>query len=129
MTDEQLKEIAARAEAATPGPWKNYDPMTTDKMEVKDSKGQVCCSEFYMYEYPECYSNGEFIAHARTDIPALLAHIAHQRQALGWLAEKCATGICAQPGTCTGRNQLNTCTRCWLQFSLNATKEASNDWN
>jgi hypothetical protein len=54
MDDKQLTEIEARVSAATPGPWTTYDD---------DSE-----------------ADAEFIAHAREDIPALLAEVKQLRE-------------------------------------------------
>lgn len=78
LTDEQLTEMEARCNAATPGPW--------------ETRGNDC-PEAIQNVYANCYSvatvrlypggdrllvrtaNAEFIAHARSDIPALLAEV------------------------------------------------------
>lgn len=73
LTAEQIAEIRARAEAATPGPWTVF---------ARDSSGQAV--DYFLgfdIEGPEEAQRGmfanradaEFIAHAREDIPALLA--------------------------------------------------------
>jgi len=72
LTQEQIEEIRKRAEDATPGPWK----VGVD--------GYVCNAGFYVTDtiVEDITSNifekedAEFIANARQDIPALLAHIA-----------------------------------------------------
>lgn len=67
MTPEQLAEIRARAEAATPGPW-----------------GAVKWSALWEIRTPAVepgvafeldHADAEFVSHARTDIPALLDYI------------------------------------------------------
>lgn len=76
LQPEELKAIEARCEAATPGPW-----------------GRGCLDEEMVYATTEIASTGEngplvaetyavnassdadFIAHARTDIPRLIATI------------------------------------------------------
>jgi len=77
MSDEKLIEIKRRSEAARPGPWKSYIegrdhesgsnfvmvPNESSKTSVLEFSGQV--SE----------ADQDFIAHAREDIPALLAEI------------------------------------------------------
>lgn len=76
MTPEQIAEIRARAEATTPGPWRARDaeffqhiilgPGPTD--ELGESRPQVVAAT----QNVGWRSNAEFIAHARTDVPALL---------------------------------------------------------
>jgi hypothetical protein len=63
MTEDKLKEIRARCEAATPGPW----GVRIDK----DSLFPVQYSGWVGYEN----ADAEFIANAREDIPMLLAEI------------------------------------------------------
>ena len=80
MTDEELKEIGARCQAATPGPWRAY-------VEGRDHESG---SSFIMTG--EGRNRGEdielagatvadydFIAHARQDVPRLLAEIERLR--------------------------------------------------
>ena len=70
MTKEQLAEIKARAEAATPGPW-----------EYIERKGfpTITSEGFRQSSEPWFDISGDedaiFCAHARTDIPALLAEV------------------------------------------------------
>jgi len=76
-----MGEIEARVNAATPGPW------------AVDELGDVeTVPEFDLHRFdimPETIArtelrkeDGEFIAHVRTDIPALLAMVREQRAAL-----------------------------------------------
>lgn len=77
-----IKEIRARAEAASPGPWVccTWDPMepphvavqsVIDKIKVCDSRSNVASP-----------ADAEFIAHAREDIPALIARVEELEAAL-----------------------------------------------
>lgn len=77
LSAERLAEIAARAGAATPGPW------CTDAWEIYQGAkyepglsmwiGETCRGT----STPEQdRADAEFIAHARTDVPALLARVA-----------------------------------------------------
>ena len=81
MTPEQLAAIRARAEAATPGPWR----------VVEDIEWGTGAAEYHWYRYvdgPTDYGDeygyeyqilsredAAFIAHAREDIPALVAEV------------------------------------------------------
>lgn len=74
--NKRLEEIKARCEAATSGPWemrKHCDE--SDHMQIHDTKGIVCETSLFGFEYPEQWCNGEFIANARQDIPYLLDYI------------------------------------------------------
>jgi len=65
-----LDAIRARAEAATPGPWRaeQYDDCFIEpKICMIPANG--------CYDYKKFWGNSQFIAHAREDIPALLDYI------------------------------------------------------
>lgn len=83
LTKAELAEIRARADAATEGPWE----MSIDKDDglddvyvhpVHDPKA-VAFTRFdgpYVFKVnPNDSVDADFIAHSRTDIPILLAHI------------------------------------------------------
>ncbi|MCM3314835.1 hypothetical protein M3626_20785 [Psychrobacillus sp. MER TA 17] len=83
-TDEQLAEIRERCDKATKGPW--FPSLLTDGYIAQGSEFNVVAS---VLEYNEDGSvhatlgnenyenNREFIAHAREDVPMLLAEIEH----------------------------------------------------
>jgi hypothetical protein len=83
LTQEQLEAIRQRAEKATPGPWE-FD-------------GVFYCGEFPYYidlitgagdiGVRHNKDDATFIAHARTDIPALLDHIAELEAELACLKD------------------------------------------
>lgn len=60
-----LEAISARAEAATPGPWETLDNITTAVW----SGGNPIALTY------QSMPDADFIAHAREDIPALLAEV------------------------------------------------------
>lgn len=86
--------IAARAEAATPGPWEfnggDYEART-QLFATFDSDADEYDADILSAE--ECAEllispdNADFIAHAREDIPTLLAALATAEQAAEDLAE------------------------------------------
>jgi len=82
MTPEELKEIDERADKATPGPWttetpkKDEDGWTQGVSVASTGRGSIIYSLTEGGAFP--YNDRYFIAHARTDIPALLAHIREQ---------------------------------------------------
>ena len=86
MTPMELAEIEARANAATPGPWevgvlrRECDHPTTNQFTEERSvfpplgeSGPVALAAEGEHE------NGAFIAHARTDVPALIAEVKRLR--------------------------------------------------
>ncbi|WP_431781779.1 hypothetical protein [Streptomyces chumphonensis] len=81
MTPERLAEIAAREAAATRGPW-GLDPegvfgSGTVVAEVDGRERIVGELGFGVGE--EADADREFVAHARADVPALLAEVGHLR--------------------------------------------------
>lgn len=84
MTNEQLSEIAARCAAATPGPWAYdgaHDEITTPYSETGYwlicSECRTAPNEAPVDIFGHQFSpDFDFIAHARTDVSALLAEIA-----------------------------------------------------
>lgn len=66
MTHDELQAIKARAEAATPGPW-TFD---IEDWKVVNAESQHASSE----------EDWQFIAHARTDVPALVAEVERLRE-------------------------------------------------
>lgn len=78
MTPEELQAIRERAEAATEGPWQLV-------LDVHPVKGDADFIWSAGAEHPVAYSSQNnpdddlFIAHARTDIPALLAEVERLR--------------------------------------------------
>jgi hypothetical protein len=64
-----LDAIEARAEAASEGPWSNVD----------GASSMIHCEDGYVGTVP-FPPNAYFIAHARTDIPALVAELRAARE-------------------------------------------------
>jgi len=76
MTDDELKAIKARAEAATPGPWATV--LGRYVLSRADAfKGQPDWPLM-----PKTAEDATFIAHARMDMPALVAEVERLRDAL-----------------------------------------------
>lgn len=90
MTDEQLSEIKARCDAATPEPWAYdgmHDEITTPNRDgdywLIFSECRTAPNDAPMDNFGHQFSpDFDFIAHARADVPALLAEIARLREAL-----------------------------------------------
>lgn len=84
LTHEELQAIKARAEAATPGPWTNVDEDGEHWKSITAIEGGDPLS-VTMKIYDEgghSLADAEFIAHARTDVPALVAEVERLRKAL-----------------------------------------------
>ena len=76
MNPARIAEIAKRVEAASPGPWKR------DQWDSPRSQVIACRNEVISYHGNHARQiderivpNHEFMAHARTDVPALLEHV------------------------------------------------------
>lgn len=110
MNDTKLLEIRARDVAATPGPWVNvgtllYGPVHVESKHQNERVYIARFAEGSNRKDPELdggsanmpgdgEGDASFCAHARTDIPALLAHIEELKTALGnEEAESFALGI------------------------------------
>lgn len=65
--NQRIGEIRARCEAATPGPWKQYN----DWEVITPSKIQSVAHTFN----PNANNDAEFIAHVREDVPYLLSEV------------------------------------------------------
>lgn len=78
VSDAEMVEIRKRCEQATPGPWKSY----------VEGREEMSGSDFIMTEGEDIYLTGatvadqDFIAHARQDIPKLVAEIERLRRLL-----------------------------------------------
>ena len=79
LSDERLAEIEARAAAATPGPWE-ADGEPNNRIVWCGPEDRVC----FMTSNGRGVENGDFIAHARDDIPALLAELKELRAEREW---------------------------------------------
>lgn len=75
MTPEQREAIKTREKAATPGPWVQSTHVP-NMSTIGSSSGAIADVSLWSFGEPgnpeESLANAEFIAHARTDIPALL---------------------------------------------------------
>lgn len=93
---DRLAEIEARANAATPGPWETSAVLTLSGRRYDSVTGTDV--EYDVCEFPRSPSgieDGEFIAAARQDVPALVAalravltlHAPHTDQ---WVGSRCS---------------------------------------
>lgn len=78
-TTDQLAAIQARADAATEGPWHVDDEEQT--VRAREYAGEIVYdrSAEHPSEWAEFKQTAEFIAHARADVPALLALVREQQ--------------------------------------------------
>lgn len=104
----RLNEIEARANAATEGPWE-WDPQdgwlgTEDEVTVGWKWGTLTQE-----------GDGQFIAHARTDVPWLLEQVKLRDKALEAVLEmhELAQPITAAFGTQEGGDYCRTCVEDW----------------
>lgn len=84
MTDDELSQIEARANAATPGPWREIrrdDPSCAAEYVIAgaDDISVACTSCNGEYCTGMTDADCAFIAAARTDVPALVAEVRRLR--------------------------------------------------
>lgn len=79
LTDDELAAIEAREQAATPGPWWVLEEQDSVSVLIGDQDDRVC-----ELHHGEClpFENANFIAHARQDIPRMVAEIRRMREQL-----------------------------------------------
>jgi hypothetical protein len=96
MTNDDLREIEARANAATPGPWlveRQYSGdnwmigclvVGTDSGDGKNYDVTITTDHLHASEYGDATAriDAEFVAHARTNVPALIAEVRRLREEL-----------------------------------------------
>ncbi len=76
MTDAELDAIRARAEAATPGPWGITADSKPNDFDIAGPEPGDTRGMFWREE------DAGFVAHARTDVPALLDEVKRLRALL-----------------------------------------------
>lgn len=82
-TDElDVAAIRARAEAATSGPWKH------NGVNGVHTLIGACVATTQIHEDQRRWEDAAFIAHARTDIPALLAEVARLRAGIVYIVDR-----------------------------------------
>ena len=79
MTKKEIEEIKSRLEKASPGPWRVAS--TTDGEYILD------CDDWVVAAIFERKEDTYFVAHAREDIPQLVAEVERLREGLTYLTE------------------------------------------
>ena len=114
MTPERLDEMRKRAEAATEGPWKASDfghygrgePESIvvhtgefDHSDLRTFESETAVAWMPRWEGQES-DNATFIAHARADVPALLAEVERLHDLLNPTEDDFtqACRLCGNPG-------------------------------
>lgn len=106
MTEAQLAEIEARANAATPGPWTADNEYDEPAVVGPDNRDLAL--------FVETDADAAFLANARTDVPALVAEVRRLRAELAKRDEdaRIAAGECRvaipEPGTDAARLLLRS---------------------
>jgi len=79
LTEQQLDDIEARKDAATPGPWMRKAELASHIVYIDNAApDDGTLSPLWNAEWAT-EADGEFTAHARTDVPALLAEVRRLR--------------------------------------------------
>jgi hypothetical protein len=88
-----IEEIKAREQAATPGPWVSiFDLKGFTVYDMSGEKGVIIAklrNSKCKYKQPDA----DFISHARTDIPALLAEVERLTEENDVLKSECKAHI------------------------------------
>lgn len=82
MNNERLKEISARCEAATEGPWLRRENVE-DMLTVFVSNTRIAETSRCNLLVNQMLRNADFIAHARQDLPDCLAEIERLNKRIG----------------------------------------------
>jgi hypothetical protein len=135
-TTDQLADIEARADAATDGPW-NIAVSEDRKWALVLADAGTADERIVVRSISD--DDAEFIAHARTDIPALLAMVREQRERLdtadALIRDLTDSGDCSfdHHGGCQAHGYLSlepgeTCpqqdAKDWARAALTATEGA-----
>jgi hypothetical protein len=144
VTDADLKAIQARADAATPGPWyyihdddamfMNCYAVATDAdadpsdpgHEAQFVAGCLVQSEVRIVPPALWHENTTFIAHARSDVPALLAEV---RLLRGIIADQQQESGLFDAGFRAGREStLETAGRAGFNAGVEAAAALVDEW-
>lgn len=94
MTEEELGEIEARAAAVPRGPWVVETSPRGYPQRITNAEALLLAECYTNPDYPPAVAR--FLAHAREDIPRLLAEVRRLQVLLAdWFSERC---ICSAGG-------------------------------
>lgn len=91
LTEDELRAMQARCDAATPGPWRSWvegRDMDSGNSFIQTGEGSRRGEDIELTG--ATHADQDFIAHAREDVPRLLAEIVRlkaefaQRRPSGW---------------------------------------------
>lgn len=86
LTEAELAAIAARCDAATPGPWEVWNArMDLNRIDVSAYINCVGSRELWMQDGYMRAVDARFVAHAREDVPKLLAALREARDLAFWV--------------------------------------------
>ena len=85
---QALQAIKERVARATPGPWQIHVRGTSTTIEARDGKKWIAQAVLGTYGIGDVGANAAFLAHARDDIPTLVAEVERQRAEHAALAEQ-----------------------------------------
>jgi hypothetical protein len=125
MTEDDLKAIEARANAATPGPWATgagkVEGGQVRELVIAPNDDVIVAIAYGGFGNPvdRTSEDRKFIAHARTDVPALVAEVRRLRGVVERLGSSEAFTI---PMSIDGDHPLAEELRTRLDFARNAMK-------
>lgn len=106
LTDQELAAMLERAERATEGPWEkfysNYDTGTWCVCPIDEATGLITHDDKIIIDDVET-NDADFIAAARTDLPAVVKDLIEARGAISemcefdcrWAADDCGNNECS----------------------------------
>lgn len=90
MTEDELKAIEERANAATPGPWidklMHITGMATPRVVILAGDGAPVA--MVTYEDPDPAGDAKFLSAAREDVPKLIAEIRRLSEYKAWATKR-----------------------------------------
>jgi hypothetical protein len=91
ITDDDLSAMKARMEATTPGPWTSYfegrDHFSGDSFIQTSTQDIYITADDYAGGGGHFAADQDFIAHARQDMPRLIAEVERLRAEVGRMAK------------------------------------------